>query len=73
MPASTVTRSSSEIHPRPVRRGLRIGIQDRLRRVPDTTRLVELTGWVPKYTLDDILREIIAEAEVELAKAASGQ
>jgi nucleoside-diphosphate-sugar epimerase len=67
------TGSPSEIVLVPYDEAYESGFEDMLRRVPDTTRLFELTGWVPKYTLDDILREIIAEAEVELAKAASGQ
>lgn len=36
------------------------GFEDVVRRVPDITRLVSLTGWAPSRTLDDILRELIA-------------
>ncbi|MEV4457630.1 GDP-mannose 4,6-dehydratase [Microbispora sp. NPDC049633] len=43
------------------------GFEDMTRRVPDTTKLRELTGWAPKLTLDDILLETIAEARAELA------
>jgi UDP-glucose 4-epimerase len=67
------TKSSSDIVLIPYDEAYESGFEDMLRRVPDTTRLHGLTGWVPKYTLDDILRETIAEAEVELARAASGQ
>ncbi|MEY2448331.1 MAG: UDP-glucose 4-epimerase [Acidimicrobiaceae bacterium] len=67
------TNSPSEIVLVPYDEAYESGFEDMLRRVPDTTRLFELTGWVPKHTLDDILREIIAEAEVELARTASGQ
>ena len=67
------TKSSSEIVLVPYDEAYGSGFEDMLRRVPDTTRIRELTGWVPKYTLDDILRETIAEAELELARAASGQ
>jgi UDP-glucose 4-epimerase len=67
------THSQSEIVLVPYDEAYESGFEDMLRRVPDTSRLTALTGWVPKYTLDDILREIIAEAEVELARAASGQ
>ncbi len=34
------------------------------RRVPDTTKITNLTGWVPTRTLDDILDETIAEIHV---------
>lgn len=46
------------------------GFEDMTRRVPDTTRLRELTGWVPRRTLDDILVETIAYARAELAAQA---
>jgi UDP-glucose 4-epimerase len=35
------------------------------RRVPDTTKMRELTGWVPRHSLDDILEATIAEALAE--------
>ena len=38
------------------------GFEDMERRVPDTTRLREMTGWVPRYRLADVLDESIAEA-----------
>ncbi|WP_327354661.1 NAD-dependent epimerase/dehydratase family protein [Streptomyces sp. NBC_01304] len=38
------------------------GFEDMERRLPDTTRLRELTGWVPRRSLDDILDATIAEA-----------
>lgn len=38
------------------------GFEDMERRVPDTTRLRELTGWRPRRTLDDILDAAIADA-----------
>ncbi|WP_432862898.1 NAD-dependent epimerase/dehydratase family protein [Microbispora rosea] len=43
------------------------GFEDMTRRVPDTGRLRELTGWTPALSLDDILLETIAEARAELA------
>ncbi|MER5326615.1 NAD-dependent epimerase/dehydratase family protein [Streptosporangium roseum] len=43
------------------------GFEDMTRRVPDTTKLRELTGWVPKRSLNDILTESIAEARADLA------
>ena len=37
------------------------------RRVPDTAKVNGLTGWRPCRTLDDILRETLAEAAAEYA------
>lgn len=41
------------------------GFEDMRRRVPDTTKIRHLTGWEPRYTLDDILEATIAEALAE--------
>jgi len=46
------------------------GFEDMLRRVPDATKMRNLTGWTPTKTLDDILDETIAEARLELEAAA---
>ncbi|WP_433240143.1 NAD-dependent epimerase/dehydratase family protein [Streptosporangium sp. CA-135522] len=43
------------------------GFEDMTRRVPNTRKLRELTGWVPSRSLDDVLTETIAEARVDLA------
>ncbi|WP_433500618.1 NAD-dependent epimerase/dehydratase family protein [Sphaerimonospora sp. CA-214678] len=45
------------------------GFEDMERRVPDTAKIRELTGWSPVRTLDDILAETIAEARAELANS----
>jgi UDP-glucose 4-epimerase len=45
------------------------GFEDMPRRVPDTRKLASLTGWTPTRTLEDILRETIAEARLERAAA----
>jgi UDP-glucose 4-epimerase len=37
------------------------GFEDMERRIPDTTRLRELTGWAPRFGLDEILDSTIAE------------
>jgi len=41
------------------------GFEDMRRRVPDTRKLEDLTGWKVSKNLDDILDETIAEAESE--------
>ncbi len=35
------------------------GFEDMLRRVPDTTRLRELTGWTPRVSLDETLGRVV--------------
>ena len=41
------------------------GFEDMFRRVPDTHKLRQLTGWAPRYTLRDVLGATIAEARGE--------
>ncbi|HKT05460.1 MAG TPA: GDP-mannose 4,6-dehydratase [Rugosimonospora sp.] len=40
------------------------GFEDMVRRVPDITKLRRLTGWRPAHSLDDVLRDTIAEARL---------
>lgn len=42
------------------------GFEDMTRRVPDTTKLRELTGWTPRRDLDTMLAEIVSEAREDL-------
>jgi UDP-glucose 4-epimerase len=42
------------------------GFEDMQRRVPDTRKLRELTGWVPSRSLDDVLTDAIAQARHDL-------
>ncbi|MET0496267.1 MAG: GDP-mannose 4,6-dehydratase [Actinoplanes sp.] len=46
------------------------GFEDMDRRVPDTGKLRALTGWEPRYTLHDVLRQTIEEARSEAAHSA---
>ncbi|OPG12427.1 NAD(P)-dependent oxidoreductase [Microbispora sp. GKU 823] len=62
-----MTKSTSGVELVPYSEAYGEGFEDMTRRVPDTTRLRELTGWSPRRTLDDILTETIAEARAELA------
>jgi UDP-glucose 4-epimerase len=41
------------------------GFEDMRRRVPDASKIHELTGWQPHHSLDSVLLETIAEAEEE--------
>ena len=45
------------------------GFEDMDRRVPHTGKLRALTGWAPRYRLDDILHETIQEARDEAARS----
>jgi UDP-glucose 4-epimerase len=64
------TGSTSGIDLIPYSEAYEQGFEDMTRRVPDTTKLRELTGWVPRRTLDEILTEIIREASGEPAASA---
>lgn len=55
------TGSESEIELISYERAYGPGFEDMDRRVPDTTRLRQLTGWSPRRTLADTLDEAIAE------------
>ncbi|MDN3358960.1 GDP-mannose 4,6-dehydratase [Actinomadura sp. DC4] len=59
------TASKSKIKLVPYDEAYGPGFEDMQRRVPETTKLRELTGWAPKYSLPDILTDAIAEARLE--------
>lgn len=44
------------------------GFEDMDRRVPETRKLQELTGWRPQRSLDDILSDVITQARNEVAR-----
>lgn len=60
-----LTGSTSKIELIPYDKAYEAGFEDMQRRVPDTTKLRDLTGWSPKRTLDDILEDTINEARLE--------
>jgi UDP-glucose 4-epimerase len=57
--------SPSPIELIPYDRAYEAGFEDMLRRVPDTTKIRTLTGWVPTRSLEEILDETIAEVVTE--------
>jgi UDP-glucose 4-epimerase len=59
--------SSSEIEFIPYEEAYVEGFEDMRRRVPDTTKVRQLTGWRPSRSLNDILAETLTEAAVENA------
>jgi UDP-glucose 4-epimerase len=61
-------QSRSKIQLIPYDQAYESGFEDMERRVPDTTKLRSYTGWSPCRSLDEILREMIAEASGELGE-----
>lgn len=55
-----VTGSRSEIVTVPYERAYEAGFEDMPRRVPNISKLRELTGWRPTLTLRDILERVVA-------------
>jgi len=66
-----VTGSTSTVQLIPYEDAYTVGFEDMQRRVPDTRKVRDLTGWQPTRNLDDILRETIEEAQVEQAEGAA--
>jgi UDP-glucose 4-epimerase len=56
------TGSRSTIGYIPYAEAYGIGFEDMQRRLPDVSKLRALTGWVPRFDLDHILAETVAEA-----------
>ena len=56
-----ITASSSEIRIIPYDEAYSEGFEDMHRRVPDLSRIHQLLGYRPKYSLEDILRDVIEE------------
>lgn len=55
-----ITESKSAIAQIPYEVAYSAGFEDMRRRVPDITRAKGLIGFAPKFTLDDILRDVVA-------------
>jgi UDP-glucose 4-epimerase len=45
------------------------GFEDMDRRIPDISKIRDLTGWTPTRTLDDILDDVVAHERARLASA----
>jgi UDP-glucose 4-epimerase len=64
----TLTDSSSEIAFVPYEDAYETGFEDMQRRVPDTQKLEQLTGWQPTKDLRAILDDVIASKRVQLSR-----
>jgi UDP-glucose 4-epimerase len=62
------SNSSSAVRLVPYEQAYGPGFEDMDRRVPDTGRLRAATGWSPRLSLEDILRDMIADAAGDLAR-----
>lgn len=54
----SVTKSSSTVTFVPYTQAYPQGFEETMRRVPDTTKLRNLTGWKPQFSLDAIIKDI---------------
>ena len=52
------TGSSSKIEMIPYKDAYPAGFEDMMRRIPDTTKLRQFTGWAPKYSLKAIISDV---------------
>jgi UDP-glucose 4-epimerase len=52
------TGSSSSIEMVPYEKAYRKGFEDTMRRIPDTSKIRGLTGWTPKNSLQQIIRDV---------------
>jgi len=66
------TGSTSKVQLIPYEQAFPTGFEDMQRRLPSIDKINALTGWKPTRTLDDILRETIAEAAAEHAADVAG-
>jgi UDP-glucose 4-epimerase len=63
-------QSDSEVVLVPYTQAYGEGFEDMPRRVPDTTRLRTLTGWAPRFRLDDVLDDTLREVRRSLPQPA---
>jgi UDP-glucose 4-epimerase len=54
-----MTGSDSEIILVPYDEAYETGFEDMVRRIPDTTRVNDLLGWTPQYSLEEVIRDVI--------------
>jgi UDP-glucose 4-epimerase len=65
--AAERSADNSELVFVPYERAYEPGFEDMRRRVPDTTKIRELTGWEPKVPLNETLRRVVASLRPKIA------
>ncbi len=60
------TGSSSTIEMVPYEKAYAKGFEDTMRRIPDSSKVRALTGWKPKKTLQEIIRDVANQMKPEL-------
>jgi UDP-glucose 4-epimerase len=60
------TGSSSKIEMVPYERAYAKGFEDTMRRIPDSSKIRALTGWKPKKSLQEIIRDVANQMKSEL-------
>ena len=58
------TKSSSKIEMIPYKVAYPAGFEDMMRRIPDTTKLRQFTGWAPKYSLKAIISDVASSMKI---------
>jgi UDP-glucose 4-epimerase len=61
-----MTHSKSVVRMVPYAQAYPPGFEDMERRMPELSRLKKLTGYAPKYSLDQILQDVIADIREQL-------
>jgi len=61
-----ITGSSSEIRLTPYDEAYGKGFEDMYRRVPDIAKVSALLGWSPSRSLEDVIRDVIADRPADL-------
>lgn len=61
-----MTGSSSDIRFVPYDEAYEQGFEDMMRRVPDITKIKHLVGWEPKHSLDEIIKQLVDDAQGRL-------
>ena len=60
------TGSSSKIEMVPYEKAYVKGFEDTMRRIPDTSKIRALTGWKPKNSLQQIIRDVASQMKADL-------
>jgi UDP-glucose 4-epimerase len=69
----SLSRSKSEIQLIPYSQAYDVGFEDLRRRVPNTQKIRDLTGWKPEITLEQTLQEVIAEIRTRSIASATAE